>query len=157
MGIIRFGDYHHDLIAEIETAIHHPGQLSAMIREAEHSLDETGLLPHDRVWDYLTWRRDLDVRRFDRHHPEFVKLFHREEANLERLSQVSPSGLITGSSSLSSDLIPAQPPVQVVQPPPPGTPIHAGSVPEPSSILIFGLGIAAAFVASELRRRRPGP
>lgn len=144
-----------NIVAVIEGIIHDHDRLDAFRRSARASLRETGLLPHNPIWNYLHWRRDLDPSRFDYYHPEFVRLFRREEQNL-RAMQHHP--LTTGViGELPTISWPSTPVAQVpVVPPPQYPPLVGGaSVPEPGTLTLAlaALATGVALVAFRALRR----
>ncbi|HZW30598.1 MAG TPA: hypothetical protein VFF52_07825, partial [Isosphaeraceae bacterium] len=80
-----------NIVAVIEEIIHDHQRLDAFLHQARNSLRETGLLPQDRIWDYLHWRRNLDPARFDSYHPEFAPLFRSELRDLRHMQHHLPT------------------------------------------------------------------
>jgi hypothetical protein len=154
MGHIAIGDHQPkstNLVAEIEGIIHDHGRLAAFVREARASLRATGLLPHDRIWDYLHWRRALDPPRFDHYHPEFVRLFRWEQRDIERMHHhPTMTGALSGSPVIPETLAPSGHP--------PGSPSRfpGAAVPEPGTFTLGLVAIAfgAAMIVARWARKR---
>jgi hypothetical protein len=162
-----------NIVAVIEDMIHDHQQLDAFLHQARNSLRETGLLPQDRIWDYLHWRRDLDPSRFDYYHPEFAPLFRRELRDLRHLQQHQPTtpviiGLTPGVLVGPTPGVVVKPPIvpdtsipaswtSVVDPPQDPSPSHGVTVPEPGTmtLALAALAVGGAMVATRWLRRRP--
>ena len=147
-----------NIVDVIEGIIHDHHRLDVFRSQARLSLRETGLLPHDRIWDYLHWRRSLDPPRFDYYHPEFVHLFRWEERNIDYLRHHPPTtGVITGLPIAEGPSNPGAN-VPVVNPPENPPPALGGTVAEPGSmtLALAALGVGATLVAARwVRRTRP--
>lgn len=91
-------------------------------------LNRTGHLPRTTAWDYLHWRRSLDIARFDRYHPFWAGLFRREHNH-----QVQT------------------PTIPVVESPMP-TPAAPGAVPEPGGFTLMAILCVAVGVGWLIER-----
>src|SRR5262245_37958932 len=144
-----------NIVAVIEGIIHDHHRLDAFRHQARVSLRETGLLPHNRIWDYLHWRRKLDPPRFDSYHPEFVHLFRWEQRNINSMRHHPPTtGVIAGLRIVPGPSIP-EASVPVVNPPQNPPSAIGGTVPEPGTmtLALAALAVGAALVAARWVRR----
>jgi hypothetical protein len=158
-----------NIVAVIEGIIHDHHRLDAFRHQARLSLRETGLLPHNRIWDYLHWRRSLDPPRFDYYHPEFVHLFRVEQRNIDAMRHHRPTpGTLAGLSLVPEpstgalavlSLVPERSTpeayVPVVNPPQNPPPVIGATVPEPGSmtLALAALASGAALVTARWVRR----
>jgi PEP-CTERM motif len=161
MGRVSYPIPKHELVNDIESIIHHPAELRALNADARISIAQTGHLPNDEIWNYLTWRRDLDPARFDHYHPEFVGIFMRaEHATQYPFHEPGAPPTITQELSVPPPLIhqiPASMPTTTA-PNNVGTGGNpsgvgpsfvpgSGSVPEPSSFLMLAVALVVAAIA----------
>jgi PEP-CTERM motif len=165
MGRVHLEIPRNDLVNAIESIIHHPGQLNELNDSARLSLAQTGSLPNTEIWNYLTWRHDLDPSRFDHYHPEFVGIFKREhQLQVERNEQPQtiqnvPSVSILPHTILQSMAHSDPPTIGTTSGPSGGGPNFlpgGGAVPEPSSIMLLAVAIvlvAAGCLAHKWRGR----
>jgi hypothetical protein len=156
MGHITIGEHHlkpHNLVAEIEGIIHDHHRFDAFVHEARTSLRQTGLLPHNPIWEYLHWRRELDPPRFDHYHPGMVRLFRWEQRDIEQMRHRQPTpGAIVEFPIIPGTLASAaQPPENLPR-------VVASVVPEPGTptLGLVAIAVGAASVAAGARRSGPG-
>ena len=153
MGHMRISEHHPkqtNIVAQIESIIHDQHRLGAFVHEARASLRQTGLLPHNRIWDYMHWRRDLAPARFDHYHPEFAGLFRWEQRDIERMQHHQPTtGVLSGFGVISGTITPS---VHTLKNPPL---VVAGGVPEPGTLTLglAAIAVGAASVAARWARK----
>jgi hypothetical protein len=145
--------------------------LDAEVRDARiYRSEHGGLLPDSEFWRYLEARWSLNPGRFDHWHPR-IGPWLAEEYHLTHEPQTStrPPFLVKPTDPPPIEIQPPVTPPPILKqptdpppietpptgggdPPPPTTNRSGGATPEPSSWILLGTSVVAAFLVPKFRR-----
>jgi hypothetical protein len=127
---------------------------SASIYRSEHG----GLLPNNEFWRYLEARWAANPGRFDHWHPRISPLIAADYRLRHEPQTITPPIIVPTTDPPPVEILPlVNPPPSETPPPgggdPPPPPINSGgATPEPSSWILLGTSVVAAFLVSKFRR-----